>query len=376
MLSQTILKQITETAHDRLEYILTDLGIDIDDAICTYSEIRCSCPIHGGTCPTSFCYYVQDKRWRCFSENCHDGKDSIFGLVQIIKELSFQEAVEWLATRCSIDTKQPVKEYKLTAEEKILDESVRAMRSTNRIKERLTNTEPKISPIPLWKAKRSLVPDKCFLKDGITPETLAKFNVGYCTDPKKPMFRRSYALVLDEKGQDVVGVTGRIDIRKPCELCGAYHDKNILCYEDGGPLPFPKWKHFGFESGKVLYNSWNAAESVSKTKVAILCEGPKDVWWLDQHGVHNGIAIFGLNITPYHVKTLIEMNATTVLMCLDKDDSGEKGKIKASDVLKECFRLGDISKFLRYGEDIADVSSDRVFNEIVPYINKWESHAE
>ncbi len=377
-ISQDILDNIRDEANDKIDHVLEQLGIDVDESLGYSDEIRCSCPVHGGDNPTAFSYSTRFKRWRCFTNNCHDGKADIFGLVEAIlskkhdRVIGFVEAVEWVAQVLGIpfSRKNPLQKPDDT-------EIIRMVRQAKAVK-RIRETRNQVSentnfePFPLERINGKVKPSWYFLEQGFTEDILKKYNVGYCDDSRKPMYLRSYAPVLDDSGKTVIGVTGRIRYEK-CELCGCFHQQGKGCPTDNAAVRnYPKWQHYGFNSGTVLYNSWNANTHVRNSKVAIILEGPKNVWWLEQHNVHNSMCIFGLNFTDIHLKKLVQMGTLILVTALDNDERGLTALERLTEKTSDYFRIFNIKHLLKEGEDIAETNSERMVKDMVPYLKSLE----
>jgi DNA primase len=379
-ISQVTLETIKDAANEEIDLVLTELGIDIDNSIGFADELRCACPVHGGDNPTGFSYSTTFKRWRCFTGRCHEDRDSIFGLVGAIlsqrdnREVGFRESVFWLAKllNIQIEGEAQIDENKLELH-KLTQQAKFKQRVHKRVEQR--NQREKFEPVLVSSIQGKIKPSQYFLDLGFSEEILRKYNVGYCDDSRKPMYLRSYAPVLDESGEYMIGVTGRIKYEE-CESCGDYHeDSSRGCPRDNPMVrAYPKWIHYGFNSNSVLYNSWNAARVINDTGIAILLEGPKDVWWMEQHGIHNSVCIFGLNVFDYHVSKLIKMGATTIVVALDNDERGIEAAERLEESLGMYFKLVNINYLLGDGEDIADVDSTRMKNVIIPFLKSLENN--
>lgn len=378
LISETTLETIRETANDEIETILDELGVDINFIQGIDDEIRCPCPVHGGDNPTAFSYSMRFKRWRCYTSNCHEKKDSIFGLVQLIlsekenRTVGFRESVFWLGKLLNI----PVDGQHNINED---DMEIRRLNNRSKVKNRIMskkeqiNKNEKFVPIPISSLNGKIKPSEYFLKQGFSEEILKKYHVGHCDDPKKEMYLRSYAPVLNETGDMMIGVSGRIVFEK-CDICGDFHDPSSNgCPRDNKFIrSHVKWKHYGFNSSSVLYNSWFAEKYIRESGVVVLLEGPKNVWWLEQHGVHNSVCIFGLNVFDYHISKFIEFGVRTVAVALDNDERGINAAQKLDETIGRYFNLRNINHLLNRDEDISNVTSDRINNVIKPFIKSLE----
>lgn len=368
-ISTDTLNAIRDMANDKIDLILSSLGFDIDNMINCGDEIRTKCPLHNGNNPTSFSYSIKYKRWRCYSSGCHEDKDNIFGLIMATKGIGFRESVEWLSSLLDITidkSNKVINDYEIEINKQISQYKIKQS-----LKQKLdpNNSNGKMNPFPIHNIDGKIQPPQYFLDKGFSEGTLRKYNVGYCDNPRKPMYLRSYAPVLDERGKLVIGVTGRI-IYEKCELCGAHHEiSNKGCPVDNPNVKsYPKWFHYGFNTGNTLYNSWFANKYVQESGVAILTEGPKEVWWFEQHNIHNSMCIFGLNVFKYQIDRLIKMGATTLVVALDNDERGLEASEKLNDTIGMYFKLVNIKRLLNQEADIDDINSERMQNVILPFI--------
>lgn len=363
-ISKTTIENIVEASNDNIEVVFDALNIDYKT--CDYNEIRTCCPVHNGDNSSAFLYSKKSKRWRCFTHDCHENRDSIFGLVCAIRGIKFTESVVWLANLLGIkvdkDKRDESDEIGLIVSKQKLE-----LRIKNRFNAQ-KSTE-KMRPIEL--SKMPISKENYFRKQGFNQNTIDRFHIGFCEDSTKPMFMRSFAPVLDDQGKYIIGVTGRTIFEK-CGLCQMYHSPKNGCPTDGIDLrDYSKWKHFGFNAGSLLYNYSNAIESIQKTSLVIVTEGPKDVWWLYQHGVCNAVALLRKEIMEHQLNKLIQSGATRVILMLNNDEASRSIRDRTIRNLSKYFKVIDLTDALK-AKDVAEVSSEMMKNEIIPLIKRWE----
>ena len=373
-----ILEEIQDIANEKIDHVLAALDIDVDNTTGFNYEIRCACPVHGGDNPTAFSYNIRTKRWRCFTRRCHDGNPFLPGLVQKVlsrreqREVSFKEALFWLTQ---------VIEYPFDGNGPQIDPDdlqvfnlVKQAKTRNRVKnERDPHRATAYFPeFPIDRIDGKVEPSPYFLEEGFSKEILIKYNVGFCDNPRKPMYMRSYVPVLDFEGKTVVGVTGRT-ILPACDFCSWHHEEGKGCPVDN-PLVkgHPKWLHYGFNQTVAMYNSNFALPYIKESGVVILTEGPKEVWWLEQHGVHNSLCVLGLYISDYHVKKFINMGVRKIVVALDNDEPGIEAMERINESLADYFNLTNMNNLLSSGDDIDDVPTHRMEREIVPFLKSLE----
>lgn len=367
------LELIKQTANEKIDLVFSELGIDLDSCYSSNNEIRCKCPVHDGNNPTAFRFDINTGNWQCYTKKCHENHWNILGLVSLMlgKEgetpLSWLDSARWLANLLNIDIAGA--KPKSTEDRELSKEILKLKRKTPQKKENKFDGE---FPIPLSLLRDKLKPSQYFLDKGFSKEVLDKYYVGFCDNPNKPMYLRSYSLVLDDAAKNVVGITGRTQLNE-CEICGLYHEQGRGCPADNIKVRrHSKWFHYKFLTSQSLYGSWYAKEYIQKSSVAILCEGTKNVWWLDQHGIKNSVCCFGLSVSEFHVKKLLEMNTLKVVLAMDNDSRGIEGAERIENELKHYFKVIKIQNHMEKDKDIADINSTDMNKILVPYLKSLE----
>jgi len=167
---------------------------------------------------------------------------------------------------------------------------------------------------------------------------------------------------MDESGKFVVGYSAR-SINEECPECGYHHSPKYSCpAKEIRPL-YAKWIHSkGFKSEKYLYNYWYAKYHISKSGVAIVCEGPGNVWALEMSGINNGVAIMGASMSKTQRQLLQKAGALTLILLLDNDPTGENSTNKIVDELNYYFRVIPIS--LETVNDVAEMEKKEIVDKI------------
>ena len=94
---------------------------------------------------------------------------------------------------------------------------------------------------------RIQIPAPYYINRGFLPETLDKFDVGFCSTPRKPMTGRVVVPVYNDAHEVMIGCVGRA-VQPNFE---------------------PKWLNSkGFNSGASLYNYWHAKDHILESQVA------------------------------------------------------------------------------------------------------------
>jgi hypothetical protein len=372
-----VIKEVENLGNNKIDLVLSELGLNIDDSTGFSDDIRLPCPIHGGNNPTAFSYNTKFKKWSCWTNGCHKDNNSIYGLIRKIlsgknnKEISFLESFDWL--RSLLNYKNDNINSVSTPESK----EILSLLNKTRIKNKIRNNDLEVSndtfkqfPVSIIDGK--LAESEYFIDQGFSREVLKKYNVSFCDNPKKPMYMRNYMPVLNDTGETVVGVTGRT-IYDECNICGSFHRQGKGCPQDNPQVKFyPKWLHFGFKKSNILYNSWFANKHIKNTGVAILTEGPKEVLWYEQHNICNSVSIFGLTLSSYQLKKLISMGTLTLVVGLDNDERGLEAIDKISELSSNYFKIINIKDYLEDVEDIDELSEDKMNNNLIPFLKSLE----
>lgn len=358
MYDSVLLENLKTLSNDKIEQIFEKFDIIVPHN--GYSqEIRMACPIHDGDNRSGFLYDKNLMYWACWTNECHDYYGNrIFGLIRALLhktteiEPSFDECVEWLKKFHNITELNPLDKEKLQ-----IEQFLRREKYFKTLK--LDNSNGKFKPVPLKYILPKITPS-IYFQDQFSKETIRKFHISDCHKTNKIMSNRAYCLILDDEGRNMVGVSGRI-MSKPCSICEEYHNINKACpIDDQNTCSYPKWVHYGFSRRTTLYNLWNASKAILDTKIAIITEGPKDVWWLDQCGIKNGLAVMGLKVSYEHIKKLLRTEVNKIILCLDNDIRGNRAAIKNAQNLRDYFTTVDVSNKMPDGFDIADLSTEQV----------------
>ena len=141
---------------------------------------------------------------------------------------------------------------------------------------------------------------KCYSNKGISPSLLKKLKCGLATEGQ--MYQRFVFPIYNEHGQ-IHGFAGRDMANNPNR---------------------PKWKHIGKKTRWVypLYIHQGTGESISE-KGVILVESIGDMLNLIEHGFNNVLVIFGLDISPALLCSLVSLSPPLITLALNNDLEGD-----------------------------------------------------
>lgn len=325
------------------------------------------CGVHDGDNQSAFNFYPDGEYvpgyWVCRTHHCEQkyGKNLI-GLIKGVKKCGFGQALKWLLEYNGLKDLNQVK---------LPENDLLQKRKQNRIFSKL-NVIPSALNNNTIKWDRSFVrrvleiPSEYYKKRGYKPEILDKYDVGYYN-----RIDRVSVPIYDSDYNFCVGFTAR-SIYDKCSKCSLYHNPNKDCPKTEQEICNSfKWKNSkDFECGQHLYNYWFAKNEIISSSVAILVEGPGDVWRLEEQGIKNSVALFGCDIKEYQRVILDGSGALSLIVMLDNDEAG----IKGAKILKQ--KLGRTYRMFFpkiNSKDVGDLNSDFITKEIEPIIRRFKN---
>lgn len=190
------------------------------------------------------------------------------------------------------------------------------------------------------------IPAQYFIKRGFSPEILDRYHVGYLDSQK-----RVICPILDNSGKFCVGFTKR-SIYNRCRECECYHNPSSSCLTN--KFAYSKWTNSsGFENRYSLYNLWNASPHIKRTNTAVVVEGCPDIWRLVEAGIHNGVGLFGTDLSEPQLALLDANCVLNLVIILDNDEAGIEGRKRIHEMVKRTHRV------LHYGVENDVGSTDK-----------------
>ncbi len=286
------------------------------------------CPFHPEKDP-SFTIDEDKQLFHCFG--CGIGGD-LFSLVMEKENLTFPEAVRFLAEKCRIplpETRQAARESRL--EEKIFEINEKAL---NYFRNNLFRT-------PEGKKALEYLKGRQFSED-----TVKKLRLGYALnswDSLYQAFKTAYSpQILEKAGLIIPG-------QKPGEYRDRFRGRIIFpiftltgrVVAFGGRTIFeaqPKYLNSPetqtFTKGHILYGLNFSRDSIRKAGEMILVEGYADFAALFQAGILNIAASMGTSLTPQQAAQIFRY-APRVIINYDGDDSGLNAALRAVPICLE-----------------------------------------
>jgi len=296
LLDLTIQDIINSITLDDIKTFLESLGVDqiaiYEDKGYLVCPTICHNPLDEAESMKLY-WYQNNKIFKCYTE-CNESM-SIFTLYQKFMRINyhkveFNEAVDYVKKCLKHIVLSDKKKYKsdINFEQYKFDSSIPQL--TSYPKEMLTYFLPYHHP--LW------------LKDGIKPEVMDKFNIGLWNAENKITIPH-----FDINGQ-LVGIRARtLDLEEAAEY-GKYRPVQIANTLYAHPL------HFN------LYGIYEHKEAIQKRRSAIIAEGEKSVLLDDGYynDFSNTVACCGSNVNKFQVSLLTNvLGANEITIAFDKE---------------------------------------------------------
>jgi 5S rRNA maturation endonuclease (ribonuclease M5) len=211
------------------------------------------------------------------------------------------------------------------------------------------------------------IPATYYVNRGFSKEILTKYDVGLCKNSAKEMYNRVVVPIYDNDKKTMVACTGR-SIHPACTKCELYHSGN--CPEGNGKyVAYSKWRNNSNSNvSSYLYNYWNAKDFIKRSGVVIVVEGPPDIWRLEELGVHNAVALFGVDMSEEQ-QILLEMSgALSVVILTDMD---KPGRIAVEDIKSKLRSFRTVAPELSV-KDAGELTSEKYEAEVKPHVQKLE----
>lgn len=335
------------------------------------------CPIHGGNNRNALNLYFDGDSvpgyWRCNSRHCEKVfKQTIIGFVRGVlshqkygwtgptskKSASFGEAVDW----CCRFLETPFRDIKVDHDEL---EKRRFAAGVNVIGRRANPQEGSGLSRIEFRKKLFSIPAPYFVNRGWSPQILNRYDVGAPRNPRHDMVNRVVVPIYDNDYRSVIGETGR-SIFGRCPKCDLFHgDHDCPSPADAGL--FCKWRNSNFSREGCLYNYWFSKNLIKKSGVAVIVEGPGDLWRLVEANINIGVGLLGTSLSDQQ-QILLEMSgALDLIIVTNSDAAGQLSSENLKQRLGRSFRL----HFPKLNEnDLGEMRPAQVRELLMPFLEK------
>lgn len=304
------------------------------------------CPFHGEK-TASFNLDAEKGVYYCFG--CNKG-GSIFNFIMEIEQLSFVEAVEFIAEKSgfSLQYEEGINEKKDDIKDSVLD-----------IYEKIANLFHKILMTKDEGAKA-----KEYLKErGILEETIVKFGLGFAPKNRRWLYsflqKKSYSSsflaktgLFSQKYPEIAFFSNRImfPITDRYGKVIAFGGRIL----DGEGAKYLNSKDMEqYKKGKNLFAFSLALQEIRKQKSVILCEGYMDVLAYHQAGFSYAVAPLGTALTEEQARYLKNL-CDVFYLSFDSDVAGMNATYKAILLLRKLGATVNVIN-IKNGKDPADI---------------------
>jgi DNA primase len=186
-----------------------------------------------------------------------------------------------------------------------------------------------------------------FKERGFTPETIEKFNLGYCLDEwdafTSEAIRKGYQLdYLEKTGLSIVKGERQFD-RFKGRVMFPIHSMSGRVLGFGGRILINDKKAAKYlnspeseiyHKSKVLYGISHAKQAIAKEDNCFLVEGYTDVIQFHQSGIENVVSSSGTSLTSEQIR-LVNRLTKNITVLFDGDAAGMRASIRGIDLILE-----------------------------------------
>ena len=186
-----------------------------------------------------------------------------------------------------------------------------------------------------------------FKERGFTPETIEKFDLGYCLDEwdafSSEAIRKGYQLdYLEKTGLSIVKGEKQFD-RFKGRVMFPIHSMSGRVLGFGGRILINDKKAAKYlnspeseiyHKSKVLYGISHAKQAIAKEDNCFLVEGYTDVIQFHQNGIENVVSSSGTSLTSEQIR-LISRLTKNITVLFDGDAAGMRASIRGIDLILE-----------------------------------------
>jgi len=304
---------------------------DIVDVVSDYiklekagSSYKGLCPFHNDSNPS---FFVSPSKKICRCMVCGEGGNAVTILEKLAK-ISHKEAINRLAERYQIklDTKEnivvsskkglfQITKYAANFYNYYLTNSLPGKEALKYLYDRdLTDEIIKTFKIGLAPSGKNTL--YLSLKDqGYSDNDMLKAGVIVGSDNIHDTFTNRIMFPITDEENNIIGFSGRI------------------FYESNDSKYFNSLDNELFKKGRVIYNLFNALDSIRKNKRMIIMEGFMDVIASYKADLKECVCLMGTAMTKEHIDIIKKYNCE-VILCLDGDDAGQNATYKILDLLQ------------------------------------------
>lgn len=351
---------------------------DIVEVVSDFVKLRRSganymglCPFHNERTPS---FSVSKSRGICKCFSCGKGGTPV-GFIMELEQLSYVEALKWLANKYNIE----VKEHEMTPEERAASNERESMLALNDFalqffERTLTDTD-----------EGRNIGLSYFRHRGVSDAAIKRFRLGFAPERSDALSKEALSKGYSEKTLTDTGLCSR---REHGDLYDRFRgrvifpvfsvagkvvafggrtlktDKNIAKYVNSPESTV-------YHKSSELYGLYQAKREITRKNKCILVEGYMDVISMSQRGVENIVASSGTSLTEGQI-ALIHRFTDNVTVIYDADPAGIKASLRGIDMLL-AHGLHIKVMLLPDGEDPDSFARSHSLEEIEEYMRGNET---
>jgi DNA primase len=329
------------------------------------------CPFHNDKNPSM---YVSPRLgiFNCFV--CHTGGNAV-NFVMKHEQISYPEALRYLAKKYGINIVEDARSEDLTDEEKLKESLVAVNKFAEQyFIDQLLNTE-----------EGQTIGLSYFKERGFSQQTIEKFRLGYCPDGWDKFTQEALKNGYQLEHLIMTGLTKKSESGKVFDF---YRGRVIFPIYDklGKPVGFGGRilkkeekiaKYFNspespvYHKSNVLYGFYQAQRSIKTQDNVYLVEGYTDVLSMVQAGIENVVATSGTAFPDGQIR-LLKSKTNNVTVLRDGDKAGINAALKDINILLgNGFNVSVV--MLPDGEDPDSFAQSHSDTEITDYL---KTHAD
>lgn len=331
-----------------------------------------NCPFHNEKTP-SFSVSPSKGIYKCFG--CGKAGTAV-NFIMEVEKITFPEAIRFLARKYQIDVE----------EERQTEEQIQAGNERESLLQVTAFAQKYFTEQLLNTDEGKSVGLSYFRERGITDESIAKFQLGYCNnswdDFTKHALAEGYKLdFLDKTGLSIVKpdekkqfdrFRGRV-MFPILNLTGRVigFGGRIMTTDKNKPKYVNSPESEIYNKSHTLYGIFQAKSAIVSADNCFLVEGYTDVISLHQSGIHNVVASSGTSLTNDQIK-LINRFTQNITILYDGDYAGIKASFRGIDMILEQGMNVKIVLFPD-GEDPDSFAHKHRSQEVIEFIEKESS---
>ena len=302
-------------------------------------EYWACCPFHAENTPS---FKVDDGKGFYYCFGCQ-AKGNLFGFVQTMENVGFDEAVRSLARRAGLAVPTASREERQQEER-----SERLLRANSHASHFY---RARLHASSGARARRYLLEER-----ELSKKTIERFEIGFAPDSRNELWMHLQSDDISAADAAEAGLVQRPERGEPYDFfrnrimfpltlpggrCVAFGGRLL---GDGQPKYLNSRESPVFRKGRTLYNLGGAREAARRSARIVVVEGYMDVIGLHENGIEDVVAPLGTAFGEEHLN-LLWSSAETIVIALDGDEAGQRAATRVIDLALPRLKPGREIRF-------------------------------